>query len=376
MFARLKGGVASRLVFVRPRGRLAAAVDIPWRRFPPPAERRHRARDNIPGAGGPPGVLRAAPWSPDLHVWEAHIIRVGLVTCAAVADLDPDDRLIVGPLAARGVHAEPVVWDAHDADWSAYDLVVLRSTWDYPQRRQEFVAWARGVGALANSSDVVEWNTDKRYLAELAAAGLPVVPTAWLAPGESWTPPATGEYVIKPSVGAGSLDTERYRFDEIGQRRRASAHLARLHAADRDVMIQPYLSAVDSTGETALLFLGGRYSHAVRKGPMLTEEDSGAYTLYRPEEITLREPTIPERAVGEQALAAVPGGKERLLYARVDLIPGPDGAPLLLEVELTEPSLFLAQAAGAPERFADAIVASLRAADISSPRPPTPRKPQ
>lgn len=311
-----------------------------------------------------------------VHVWAVQIMRVGLVTCAEVADLEPDDRLVVGPLAARGVHAEPVVWDAHDADWSAYDLVVLRSTWDYPQRRQEFVAWARGVGALANPADVVEWNTDKRYLAELAAAGLPVVPTTWLAPGESWTPPATGEYVIKPSVGAGSLDTERYRLDEIGQRRRASAHLARLHAADRDVVIQPYLSAVDSTGETALLFLGGRYSHAVRKGPMLTEKDSGAHTLYRPEEITPREATIPERAVGEQALAAVPGGKERLLYARVDLIPGPDGAPLLLEVELTEPSLFLAQAAGAPERFADAIVASLRAADISSPRPPSPRKPR
>ena len=89
-------------------------------------------------------------------------MRVGLVTCAEVADLEPDDRLVVGPLAARGVHAEPVVWDAHDADWSAYDLVVLRSTWDYPQRRQEFVAWARGVGALANPADVVEWNTDKR----------------------------------------------------------------------------------------------------------------------------------------------------------------------------------------------------------------------
>jgi hypothetical protein len=288
------------------------------------------------------------------------IMRVALATCADVADLDPDDRLVVGPLAALGVRAEPVVWDADDADWGGYDLVVLRSTWDYPRRRPQFVAWARAVKALANPADVVEWNTDKRYLAELAAAGLPVVPTTWLAPGEAWTPPESGEYVIKPSVGAGSLDTERYRADNVDQRRRAGMHIARLHAAGRDVMIQPYLSAVATTGETALLFLGGRYSHAVRKGPILTEEDQGDYGLYRPEEITPRDPSRLERAVAEGALAAVPGGVERLLYARVDLIPGSDGTPVLLELELTEPSLFLAHADGAPERFADAIVASFR----------------
>ena len=287
-------------------------------------------------------------------------MRVALATCAEVADLDPDDRLVIGPLAALGVRAEPVVWDADDADWAAFDLVVLRSTWDYPRRRQQFVAWARAVPALANPADVVEWNTDKRYLAELAAAGLPVVPTTWLAPGEDWTPPESGEYVIKPSVGAGSLETERFRVDDIDQRRRAGMHIARLHAAGRDVMIQPYLSAVDTEGETALLFLGGTYSHAVRKGPMLTEEDQGAHGLFRPEEITPRESSGLERTVAERVLAAVPGGAGRLLYARVDLIPGSDGAPVLLELELTEPSLFLAHADGAAKRFADAIMASLR----------------
>ena len=287
-------------------------------------------------------------------------MHVALATCAEVADLDPDDRLVIGPLAALGVRAEPVVWDADDADWAAFDLVVLRSTWDYPRRRQQFVAWARAVDALANPADVVEWNTDKRYLAQLAAAGLPVVPTTWLTPGEDWTPPESGEYVIKPSVGAGSLETERFRVDDIDQRRRAGMHIARLHAAGRDVMIQPYLSAVDTEGETALLFLGGTYSHAVRKGPMLTEKDQGAHGLFRPEEITPRESSGLERTVAERVLAAVPGGAGRLLYARVDLIPGSDGAPVLLELELTEPSLFLAHADGAAERFADAIMASLR----------------
>lgn len=282
--------------------------------------------------------------------------RVALVTCAEVADLDPDDRLVIEPLAVRGVHAEPVVWDAGDVDWSDYDLVVLRSTWDYPPRRQEFVAWATGVPGLANPADVIAWNTDKRYLAQLAGADLPVVPTTWLAPSEVWTPPTSGSYVIKPSVGVGSLDTERYDVSGDGDRRLAAGHVQRLHNAGRDVMIQPYLAGVDRHGETALLYLGGEYSHAIRKGPMLTTADPGFHSLYRPEEITPREPSAAERAAAELVLSAVPGGRDRLLYARVDLIAGLDGQPVLLELELTEPSLYLGYADRAPERFAEVIV--------------------
>jgi hypothetical protein len=286
-------------------------------------------------------------------------MRVALVTCAEVADLDPDDRLVVAPLAARGVSAESVVWDANDVDWSGYNLAVLRSTWDYPRRREQFRAWAYRIPALANPADVVDWNTDKRYLAGLAAAGLPLVSTTWLTRGESWTPPSSGEYVIKPSIGAGSLDTERYDLGDAADRRRAGTHIERLHGAGRDIMIQPYLSAVDDQGETALLYIGGEYSHAVRKGPMLTDEDHAVHGLYRPEEITLREAGAAERAVAERVLAAVPRGPDRLLYARVDLVPAPNGAPVLLELELTEPSLYLGCAAGAAERFAAAIVSWL-----------------
>ena len=289
-------------------------------------------------------------------------MRVALATCAEVADLEADDRLVIAPLAARGVHAEPAVWDSADVQWSGYDLVILRSTWDYPQRYQQFLAWAKSVPELANPADVVEWNTDKRYLADLADGGLPVVPTTWLAPGESWAcvPQQPSEYVIKPTVGVGSIDTERYDLSANGDRRRAAAHVERLHAAGRDVMIQPYLSGVDQKGESALLYLGGEYSHAIRKGPMLTAVDAGAHVLYRPEEITPRQATAAELAVAEQVLAAVPDGPERLLYARVDLVPGADGSPVLLELELTEPSLYLAYGSAAPERFADAIVSWLR----------------
>ncbi|SCG42933.1 hypothetical protein GA0070609_1244 [Micromonospora echinaurantiaca] len=286
--------------------------------------------------------------------------RVALVTCTELRDLDPDDRLVLAPLARHGVTAEPAVWDDPAVDWAGYDLAVLRSPWDYALRRDEFVAWAATVPTLANPADVVRWNTDKRYLAELSAAGVPTVPTSWVAPGESWQPLAdSGEYVIKPAVSAGSQDTGRYDLADPEHRELAVAHVRRLSAAGRVTMVQPYLRAVDSAGETALLFLAGpdglAFSHAIRKGPMLTGPDLGVEGLYKPEEICARTATEEQLAVAEKTLAAVPGGAERLLYARVDLIPGADGAPVLVELELTEPSLFLGHAEGAPERLAAAI---------------------
>ncbi|MEV0155680.1 hypothetical protein AB0H57_18310 [Micromonospora sp. NPDC050686] len=289
--------------------------------------------------------------------------RVALVTCAALPDLDPDDRLVLAPLAARGIAAEVAVWDDPAVDWSGYDLVVLRSPWDYALRRDEFVAWARTVPTLVNPADVVAWNTDKRYLAELSAAGAPTVPTGWVAPGDGWMPPAGGEYVLKPAVSAGSQDTGRYDLTDPEHRELAEAHVRRLSAAGRVTMVQPYLDAVDTAGETALLFLAGpdglAFSHAIRKGPMLTGPDRGEAALYKEERIDARTATPEQRATAERVLAAVPGGTDRLLYARVDLIPGPDGAPVLVELELTEPSLFVGYADGAPDRLAEAVVAHL-----------------
>lgn len=271
---------------------------------------------------------------------------------------------MLAPLAARGIAAEAVVWDDPAVTWTAYDLTVLRSPWDYALRRDEFVAWARTVPTLANPADVVAWNTDKRYLAELAAAGVPTVPTAWVEPGADWHPPAdTGEYVIKPAVSAGSQDTGRYDLADPEHRKLAAAHLRRLGGAGRVAMVQPYLDAVDTAGETALLFLAGPdglvFSHAIRKGPMLTGPDLGVAALYKEERIESRTATPAQRDAAERALAAVPGGPDRLLYARVDLIPGPDGAPVLVELELTEPSLFVGYADGAPDRLAEAVATHL-----------------
>lgn len=282
---------------------------------------------------------------------------VALVTCAKLPDLDPDDRLLLAPLAQLGLDATVAIWDDPGVDWSAFDLVVLRNPWDYTRRRDEFVAWAKAVPGLANPADVVAWNTDKRYLGELAAAGVPVVPTTWVLPGELWQPPTDGEWVIKPAVSAGSVDTGRYALPE--QDDLATAHVARLQAAGRVVMVQPYIPSVDSYGETALLYLGGAYSHAIRKGPMLRGPDGGTAGLFVEEQITARTPTEAERAVAEATLQALPFPAQQLLYARVDLLDSGAG-PIVIEVELTEPSLFVGTASGAPERFAAAVAARLR----------------
>ncbi|HEY1177742.1 MAG TPA: hypothetical protein VGF17_16425 [Phytomonospora sp.] len=285
--------------------------------------------------------------------------HVALVTCAQIPELDADERLLLEPLAARGITARPVVWDDPAVDWDAIDLAVVRNTWDYPTRHEQFAAWAHRVPRLANPAAVIEWNIDKRYLAELAGAGVTVIHTDWYAPGEVPRLGDEGMWVVKPTVSAGSQDTERYDLTSPQRRALAGAHVARLHSAGKTAMAQPYLSAVDTAGETALLYFRGHFSHAVRTGPMLNGNHLDSTGLYVTEEISPRVPSAAELAAADKVLAAVPGGAEALLYARVDLIPGEDGEPTLLELELAEPSLFFAHDDGAAGRFADAVVSLL-----------------
>ena len=280
--------------------------------------------------------------------------RVAFVTCAELLDLDPDDQLARDALVAGGQPVDALAWDDRTADWGRYELVVLRSPWDYPARHAKFVAWAAAVPNLANPAAVVAWNTDKRYLGQLADAGVPVVPTDWIPPGGTLSN-GSGSVVVKPSVGAGSIDTGRYDLTDPAQRTLAEELLGRVHASGRVAMVQPYLDAVDTYGETALVYLDGGYSHAIRKGPMLSGPDEGTGGLYKLEEVRSREPLDAERALAEQVLDALPFDRETLLYARVDVVPGSTGEPVLLELELTEPSLFLATAPGAADRLAIAI---------------------
>jgi hypothetical protein len=279
-----------------------------------------------------------------------------LATCAALPDGDEDADLLGPALAAAGVRFRWAPWpEIRDLDDDT--LVVLRSTWDYPERRAEFLAWVAGLRRVANDADVVAWNTDKLYLRDLAATGVPTVATTFAAPGEPVEFAGHDEFVVKPSVGAGSRGAGRFAAGSVGA---ARAHAAQLHDAGRVVLVQPYLDAIDTVGETALIYLDGVFSHAIRKDAMLpaaiVHPVDGA-ALYVEEVVVARTPSSAELAVGAAALAAV---RDRFgadqLYARVDLLPGPDG-PVLVELELTEPSLFLQHEPGAAERFAAAIAA-------------------
>ena len=280
-----------------------------------------------------------------------------LATCAAYPDGDPDDRLLLEPLAARGVEARFAVWDDPSVDW-AQAPVVLRSTWDYTLRRDSFLSWAAGLPAVHNPAEVVVWNSDKVYLHDLDGAGVPITPTTVVPPGAEADFPDDVEFVVKPSVGAGSRGAGRF-LPSAGAA--AADHAAILHAAGRTVLVQPYLDQVDEAGETALVFVDGSFSHAIRKGPMLAgstahdiSETSG---LFIEENISPREPSAAELAVGAQAISFLAERfGEAPLYARVDLLPTASG-PVVIELELTEPSLFLGHADGAADRLATAIAA-------------------
>ncbi|UUV33394.1 hypothetical protein NQK81_08055 [Amycolatopsis roodepoortensis] len=276
------------------------------------------------------------------------------VACSALPEGDGDEHAVPEALADLGFKTRWAAWDDTTVDFGAADIVVLRATWDYAERRDEFLSWTESVPTLANSADIVRWNTDKSYLAELGDAGVAVVPTTLIAPDEKAPRWPKGEFVLKPAIGAGSRGAGRFTAGDA-----AAAHLAGLQADGNTVLLQPYQSSVDSEGEIALVYFGGVYSHAFSKAAMLGREldESG---LYVTEKLAPVQPAAGFRALAEDALdatAALLGIlRAELLYARVDLVAGPDGRPLLLELELVEPSLGFRQTdAAAAWRFASAV---------------------
>jgi O-ureido-D-serine cyclo-ligase len=291
--------------------------------------------------------------------------RLALVSARAARALDEDMPPLLAAFAAAGAQAQIVDWDDGAVDWARFDAALLRSAWDYTERLPEFLAWVdhvAGLTTLHNPPAVVRWNCDKHYLRELAAAQLPVVATSFAEPGAE--PAATleaflgrqdcQELVVKPAVGAGSRDTRRHARTATAQ---ILAHMRPLLDMGRSVMLQPYLERVDRDGETALMFIGGRFSHAIRKAALLPRGAPATAGLFAPESITARAPQADELAIALRLLAQLPFGE--LLYARVDLIRDAAGIPCLLELELAEPSLFFTYAAGSAERFARATLARL-----------------
>ncbi len=277
-----------------------------------------------------------------------------LATCSVLPDLDVDEGSLIPALRACGLVAEPRVWDDASVQWADVPLVVLRSTWDYAERRHAFLAWCAAVPRVLNSVPVITWNTDKAYLRTLAAAGIPIVPTLWIRTdspaGELVLP--EGDLVVKPSISSGAQHTSRYRG---GDQHAARKHVERLLKDERDVMVQPYVSSVDTDGETGLIYIDGAFSHSIRKGPLLRTPGIATDQLWAIEDITPRAPDPDERSLAEAVLDALPWPRDELLYARIDVVRGGDGAPLLLELELAEPSLFLGLGSGAAARLAEAI---------------------
>ncbi len=289
---------------------------------------------------------------------------VALVTAREARGLDEDLPPLEAAMQAAGILTRVVDWDDPAVDWAAFDFALVRSTWDYTDRLREFLVWVDSAAALThllNPPAVIRWNTDKHYLADLARAGVPVVSSTFIEPGESAEQTLAAflanhdcaEFVVKPAVSAGSRDTQRHARNRVAP---AIAQAERLLDARRSVLLQPYLDSVDRDGETALMCFAGRFSHAIRKGPLLPPGSTAAPAigLFAPEKIRARMPGADELRVAEQVLRAAPFPVP--LYARVDLIRDGSGTPVLLELELTEPSLFFAHSPGSAERFTAALL--------------------
>jgi glutathione synthase/RimK-type ligase-like ATP-grasp enzyme len=279
---------------------------------------------------------------------------VALVTCARLADLTPDDRLLIEPLREEGIGVHAVPWDALGVDWAAFDGAVIRSTWDYHTRPSLFRSWidrceAAGV-RLWNPPAILRWNLHKAYLHELEERGVPVVPTLRLPRGSAVTLASVlaergwEQAVVKPAVSAGARRTRLVRRSEPA----AGEAALRAVVSRGDALIQPYLTQIEDEGEWSLLFFGREFSHAVLKRPAagdfrVQERFGGRNEAARP----------PDGLVEGAAavLAAVEGD---LLYARVDAV-REDDRLVLIELEVLEPSLFLEQDAGAARKLAREI---------------------
>ena len=297
--------------------------------------------------------------------------RIALVTCDAVLQgglTDDDLPLLRQALEARGAEVSLVSWTSAQ-DWSAFDVALVRSTWDYTGQLERFLDWAWSttlVTRLRNPLEVLRWNTHKGYLADLEQRNVPVVPTVFVGRGGDVVEalsafPRSRELVVKPAVGAGSRGA--LRFDASG-RWQAAAHLAGITSTGRPAMVQPYLRGVDADGETALVHFGGVFSHALRKGPLLPPGGVPVDALTA-RQVSARDPADDELAVARAAIAAAARSLDllpaELPYARVDVVRDDSGRARVLELELVEPALFLDVAPGSAERCAATLLAPLGA---------------
>jgi hypothetical protein len=271
-------------------------------------------------------------------------IPLRVATCRQLPEADPDELPLTAALAAGGIAAALLGWDDPTVDWDAPVPTVLRSTWNYPLAVDAFLAWIDRVdaaGPLINPRDVVRDNVHKRYLIALAARGVPVVPTTLVERGQACelAAIAADSIVIKPEIGAASLATRRFAPSDPA----ALDHLAMI-TAEGAALVQPYVASVDDHGERSLVWIDGALSHAIRKAPRFSDD---AERIDGPFAIA-----DDERAVAEAALLPI---ADRILYGRVDVARDATGQPMVMELELIEPSLYLAHCPGSADRFVAAL---------------------
>jgi hypothetical protein len=281
---------------------------------------------------------------------------IALVTTQAARGHDHDLDILTAALDVADQKWQIVNWDDASIDWSQFSIAVLRSTWDYYARLNEFVAWVDRVSTqtqLQNPAEIVRWNVDKRYLQELSANSIPVMETTFVAQPSDITPELIArDVIIKPVVSAGSNNTARHRSDAVAAR----AQLDHILASGGVAMLQPYSPTIDSVGETGLVFLSGEFSHAFGKDAVFGEAEQVHNGVHVQEVITARVAKADELALGD-AIIKFLVNKFGItpLYVRVDMVTNIDGVPEIMEVELTEPSLYLHLDADSPERAATAL---------------------
>ncbi len=281
---------------------------------------------------------------------------IALVTTQAARGHDHDLDILTAALDAADQKWQIVNWDDASLDWSQFSIAVLRSTWDYYARLDEFVAWVDRVSAqtqLQNSAEIVRWNVDKRYLQELSANSIPVMATTFVSqPSEIAPELIAQDVIIKPVVSAGSNNTARHRTDAVAAR----AQIDHILANGGVAMVQPYSPSIDTVGETGLVYLNGTFSHAFGKDAVFGDTEQVHNGVHVQEVITARTASANERLLGDAIMKfLINKFGVTPLYARIDMVTNIHGVPEIMEVELTEPSLYLHLDAGSPERAATAL---------------------
>ncbi len=291
--------------------------------------------------------------------------RIALATCAELPGWECDDEALNAALKASGWMVAMPVWNDESVDWSQFDVCLIRTTWDYQSRLEEFLVWAERVSAhcsLFNPSAIVRWNSHKAYLRDFEQLGVAIAPTEFIPLGEKSD---VGEIMLrrgwergflKPAIGASASDTLRFDSDSAGLQA-AQMHLDQL-VNSQTMLLQPYLSSVETEGELSLIFVDGEPSHGVRKVPVngdyRVQDDFGAQDMpykFRPEEMELARHILAQVS----AASGVNLGAEPLLYARVDFLRDGQGRLLLNELEAIEPSLFFRHGPEAGSQLAAAL---------------------